>query len=262
MLDTLTHSFIHFFHPWPPEVLSIVSLLVCALGILGMFRFYGMAGLFAYQAMAVIIGNIQVLQIAQFKILNEPMALGNVVFATTFLVSDILDDHYGAEKAKKAVLISFWAQIWVTLFMLISLGHAPQIYTSDANLASFAQKNYDALLQIFTPSLRILIASLTAYLVAQWFDIWVLKMIRQRTGSKHAWLRQNLSMFLASLVDNLIFAGLAWVVLSSTPVSSSTLWKTYIVPALLFRIVISALSTPITYLCQKIRTNEGHHGTL
>jgi uncharacterized integral membrane protein (TIGR00697 family) len=258
MLDTVTHHRIHLFHLWPPEALSLLTLGICGVGILGLFRFYGMAGLFAYQAMAVVIGNVQVLQISQFGLFNEPMALGNVVFATTFLVSDILAEHFGATQAKRAVMISFWAQIWVTVFMVISLGHSPLIQTPDANLALMADKNYQALLQIFTPSMRILLASLTAYVLAQWFDIWVLGAIRRITGARYVWLRQNLSMFLAGLLDNMIFTALAWVVLSSTPVGHATLWKTYILPALIFRIVISFCATPIIYLSYRVKHDTTH----
>jgi uncharacterized integral membrane protein (TIGR00697 family) len=248
MIDNLTLSLIQSMQVLPAELLSFITFIVCSVGLLGLMRYYGLYGLIAYQAMAVVIGNVQVLQITQFSTFNIPMSLGNVVFASTFLVSDILAEHYGADKAKKAVMISFWAQIWVTIFMVISLGHTPLIETTDPNLAKMADLNYKALMQIFTPSIRILIASLVAYMIAQFFDIWIIGAIKRLTGEGHVWVRQNLSMYLAGFVDNIIFTFLAWIVLSSTPVAMGTLWETYVFPSALFRIVISLLATPVIYL--------------
>lgn len=252
MLDQITHIVAASLFVWRPEFVSILTLMICAAGILGLHRYFGLMGLISYQIMAVVVGNIQVLQITQFQLFSEPMALGNVLFSTTFLVSDIICAHFGRKEAHRAVLLSFWAQIWVTVFMVISLGHNPVIQTADTALLSFAEKNYAALSQIFTPSLRILTASLFAYMVSQYFVIHIIGVIRNLMGEKHAWLRQNVSMLLASFMDTFLFTWVAWIILSPAPVSMHTLMMTYIVPALLFRILISPLSTPITYLSYKI----------
>lgn len=258
MFDTSTHEIIRALCTLPPEIVSFLTLILCGLSILAALYWYGLIGLFAYQVLAVVIGNIQVLQISHFALINEPMALGNVVFATTFIVADVMTQHFGAERAKQALNISFWAQVIVTILMILSLGHSPEIVTQDSNLKALADKNYTALINIFTPSPRILIASLIAYFISQRFIIVFVIFMQRILHGRLLWLRQNLSMFLAGLLDTLGFTVLAWIVLSSVPVQYMTLWKSYILPAILFRLIIAPLSTPFVYATLALARKKNH----
>ena len=79
-------------------------LLFCFSSILVFLKLFGYVGLYVYSALAVIIGNIQVLKTVDFFYSPEPVALGTVLFASTFLCTDILSEHFGKEKAKKMFL--------------------------------------------------------------------------------------------------------------------------------------------------------------
>jgi len=64
-------------------------LLFCFSSILLFLKLFGYVGLYVYSALAVIIGNIQVLKTVDFFYSPEPVALGTVLFASTFLCTDI-----------------------------------------------------------------------------------------------------------------------------------------------------------------------------
>lgn len=234
MLDNLLIHFITALHSWPCELVEILSLLACALGLLLLWHLYGAVGLITYQALAIVVANIQVLQIAQFSF--GPMALGNSLFATTFWGTYILTQRVSPEAANQSLMIGFWAQVGVTLFMALSLAHNPQIQTADAMLLKSAGERYQAISELFTPSLRIVIASLSAYYVSQKAAIWLAAM------RAHSNAYAMFVMLIANVLDQFLFGFLAWILFSPEPVSWESLWLVYIVPAFMFRILANLLS--------------------
>lgn len=230
------------------EALTIWLFLLCAAAILALLRFYGAFGLYVYNAMAIIFANIQVLRFTQYNTFTEPVALGTVLFTTTFFVNDVLTEHYGPEYAKKSVTFGFWAQLLVTAWMILALGH-PLPVQSDPNATLVdAHMNYEAMMQIFTPSMRILMASLISYICSQWLDITIFNKLRTITKGKFLWLRQNLAMFLSGTFDTFLFSFLAWMVLSETPISWRELIFTYVISSQIMRFILNISFTPLIYM--------------
>jgi uncharacterized integral membrane protein (TIGR00697 family) len=221
-----------------PEVLAVLTLMVASVAILVLFRLYGMLGLMCYITMAYIATNIQVLHLAQYSFASEPVALGTVLFATTFIVSDIITEHYGAVKARMAIGLSFITQIAFTILMILTVTHPPLENAQVLN----------AMDVIFMPAPRLLVASLISYVISQLVDIWLFQKISKQTHKKHLWFRTFISTALSALVDNIIFSTLAWVILSPNPVSFNSLIYTYILGTYVARLLVSILSTPIIYL--------------
>ena len=88
-------------------------LLFCFLSILIFLRLFGYIGIFIYSSLAIIAGNIQVLKTVSFFYSPEPVALGTILFASTFLCTDILSEYYGKEKARMNILIGFMAFLFI-----------------------------------------------------------------------------------------------------------------------------------------------------
>ena len=218
-------------------VVWIVLLFFCFSSILFFLKLFSFAGLYVYSALAVIIGNIQVLKTVDFFYSPEPVALGTVLFASTFLCTDILSEHFGKDKAKKNILIGFISFLFVTTVMLITIGFNPS-----AN--DWAQ---DSLENIFTPMSRFFIASMIAYLVSQYFDVWIYSTIKNLTN-KFLWLRNNLSTILSSLIDNTVFSILAWIILNPNPETFYNVIMIYILGTYILRIFIAFIDTPFMYL--------------
>ena len=219
-------------------LLWLIMLFFCFFSILIFLKLFGIVGLYVYSALAVIGGNIQVLKQVDFFYSPEPVALGTVLFASTFLCTDILSEHFGREKANKNVLIGFVSFLFMTIIMLITIGFNPS--TDD-----WAQ---ESLSNIFTPLSRFFIASMIAYLLSQYFDIWIYNFLKKLTINKYLWLRNNLSTILSSLIDNTIFSLLAWIILNSNPEFLYKVITTYILGTYFLRILIALIDTPFLYL--------------
>ena len=219
-------------------VVWIIMLLFCFSSILIFLKLFSFAGLYVYSALAVIIGNIQVLKNVDFFYSPEPVALGTVLFSSTFLCTDILSEHFGKDKAQKNVLIGFVSFLFITIVMLITIGFNPS-----AN--DWAQ---DSLVNIFTPMSRFFIASMIAYLTSQYFDVWIYSNIKNLTMNRFLWLRNNLSTILSSLVDNTVFSILAWIILNPNPETFYNVIMIYIFGTYILRIFIALIDTPFMYL--------------
>lgn len=238
------------------EMLTVLLFVLCAAVILALLKFYGVFGLYVYNALAVVIANIQVLRFAQYTTCSDPIALGTVVFTTTFFVNDLITEHYGVEYAKKSVTLGFWAQVLVTAWMVLTLGH-PLPELANANLAVVnAHDNYTAMLQLFTPSLRILVASLVAFMCSQWLDILIFNRIRVMTNGRFVWLRQNIAMFISGLFDTFLFSFLAWMCLSTTAITWRELVFTYVFSSQILRFILNVAFTPLMYMSYNCVSNK------
>ncbi len=219
------------------ETLSIISFIIGVLVMLFMFRVFGLVGLYVYSSAATITANIQVLKLMTFSSMAEPVALGTAVFSTIFLCNDIITEHYGSEAAKKNIWLSFVTQILVTITMVVAIGFNPPN----------GDKAHDAISLLFLPAPRLLIASLVAFVVSQLFNINIFQALSKICKEKMLWLRSNAALMISELVDNIIFSSLAWVILSPTPVSMTTLIYTYIIGTYILRVIFAIFSTPIIY---------------
>ena len=227
-------------------ILWLIMLFFCFSSILIFLKIFGYVGLYVYSALAVIIGNIQVLKTVDFFYSIEPVALGTALFASTFLCTDILSEHFGREKAKKNVLIGFTSFLFMTIIMLITIGFKP----------SSNDWVQESLTNVFTPMSRFFIASMIAYLASQYFDVWIYSTIKNFTKSRLLWLRNNLSTIISSLIDNTVFSLLAWIILNPNPESLYNVIMIYIFGTYILRIFIAFIDTPFIYLSKFFLPNK------
>jgi uncharacterized integral membrane protein (TIGR00697 family) len=239
----LVVPFIIFLQSFSGETLSVILFLTSVGIILGLFRVFGLHGLYAYSIIATILANIQVLKVGQFILSPEPVALGTITFATLYLVSDMITEHYGKKAAQKAVWLSFFSQIVVMILMILTLGHAPERGDSA----------HRAMEILFLPAPRLVVASLISFVVSLWLEIWSFQALRELTHTNYLWLRTGVSTIFAAFLDTVIFSTLAWVVFSPTPISIDTLFFTYILGTFVARFLVAIVSTPVLYLSYLVK---------
>ncbi|HDU0748865.1 TPA: queuosine precursor transporter, partial [Staphylococcus pseudintermedius] len=116
------------------EWLGIGSFIVTFVLMVVMFRLFGKSGLYAWVAIGTIIANIQVLKTVDIFTISA--TLGNVMFASIYLATDILNDIYGRKVAKKAVWLGFSSTFIMIIVMQVSLAFQP----SEVDMAQDAMK--------------------------------------------------------------------------------------------------------------------------
>ncbi|MDI3498142.1 MAG: queuosine precursor transporter [Archaeoglobus sp.] len=194
--------------------------------------------------MAIILANIQVMKTIRF--FGLVTAMGNIVYGTTFLVTDILCENYGKREAKKAVEVGFFVLVVFTLLMQICLAFIP--HESDT-LSPHLE-------QIFGIMPRITVASLTAYLVSQLHDVWAFDFWKRRTKGRFLWLRNNASTMVSQLIDNAVFTWIAFVGFGVfwEQVFPWELIAEIFVTSYIMKFIVAALDTPFVYIAKMIKS--------
>src|SRR5690554_6529144 len=185
------------------ELLWLVELLVNFLFIILAYKLFGKWGLIMWIPVSVIVANIQVVQTVE--LFGFAATLGNIVYATSFLITDILSENYGKSEAKKAIWIGFFSLISMTLLMNLALNFKPL----EGDEFSFV--THEATGTIFKLMPRIAFASLTAYLLSQRHDVWAFHFWKYRFAKEsQLWMRNNFSTMISQLIDSSVFVFIAF----------------------------------------------------
>lgn len=223
------------------EVLLVLSIFIIYGSELVFFKVFGKYGLYCFTSIATIAANIEVLIV--IKAFGMEMTLGNVLFASTFLATDIISELYGKKDAKRAVNLGI-----ATSFVFILLSQWWLLYTPTE-----ADFSMPAMTTIFSNTPRLMIVSMVVYAIVQQFDVWAYhkwwSFTEKRFGNKEKflWLRNNGSTLLSQLLNDLLFTfGAFWGIyqmdtLINIAVASYGIY-----------IVTSLADTPFVYLARKI----------
>ncbi len=155
-------------------------------------------------------------------------------FPIVFLMTDVIGEVYGKRAAKFFVLAGF---ISTALFIAYSFLSLAMPWSHDGE---WARQGYN---QIFGISVRMAIASLIAFLIAEYQDVLSFFFFREKLGVKFFWLRSLLSNFWSQLLDTTIFMVIAFVGVYSTHMLISI-----IITWWLYKVAMGAFYTPLSYL--------------
>ena len=223
------------------ELIFVATVLIYLGSVLILYKLFCKSGLFAFAVFGTLLGNIAVCKCVD--LFGVSTTAGNVLYASTFLVTDILSEKYGKKAAGKAVMMSFSVMLlWLVGTQLI---------------LQFAPNGNDyinpSLMVVFGLVPRITIASLLGFVCSQNIDVFLYHLIWKKTGDseKMLWLRNNGSTLISQAIDTLIFTSLAFWGTYPTNVFFSILLTTY-----LFKALVAVLDTPFIYIARKISPRE------
>ncbi|MAW09513.1 MAG: hypothetical protein CBD60_03490 [Flavobacteriaceae bacterium TMED200] len=174
--------------------------------------------------------NFQVFGIKLFE-----LSVGVLPYPITFLITDIISEIFGKRKANQVVVMGILASIF-SIGLLLLGDVLPASSSSPIDNKTFNL--------VFSASPLAVLASMSAYLIAQFLDIRIYHFWKQLTQGKYLWLRNNFSTFSSQIIDSTtviallcIFDILAWDLFLGLVLSSIT-----------FKIVVAVIDTPLLYL--------------
>ena len=221
------------------EVLLIVSLVVIYGAVLLWYVLFGEKGLMCWTVFATIAANIEVLILVDA--FGMSMTLGNILFASTFLVTDILSEVSGKENANKAVNIGI-----LTSVCFIVLSQSWFLYTP--NDGDFA---FDSIRLVFSNTPRMMLVGLVVYAIVQRFDVWAyhkwwaFTKRKYGDGRRFLYLRNNASTLVSQILNTILFtAGAFWGTYDTATLVSIAL-ASYVI-----FIFTSLADTPIVYMAR------------
>jgi uncharacterized integral membrane protein (TIGR00697 family) len=228
------------------EILWIVFIIVQFGLLVGVYKLFGLLGLYVWIGFAIVAANIQVVKMVD--LFGISATLGNIMYGSIFLATDLINEKYGRKKAQKAVYIGFMMMVAFTLITQVALVFTPNTY-------DFAQ---GALETLFSLLPRITIGSLVAYLISQTFDVYLFDKIKSKYGSKgQLWIRNNGSTLLSQALDTAIFTFIAFTGVMPLNVVMEIFWFSYVI-----KIMTSLVDTPFVYWMRRIKPLDDMEGSV
>lgn len=225
------------------ELLILLEIALTFTALLLVNKFLGKEGLIAWVALASVLANILTVK-STFLSLGWAYTEGSILFASTFLATDFLSERYGKKTASKAVTIGVIANIMLIVFTQFSLLYGSTPWTEGV-AASFKD--------VFTISLRVTISSVVMYYLANQADVLLYNFLKEKTNSKHMWLRNNVSTILCNCIENFFFMFGAFLGVEGYSVGNilEMILTTSAVEA-----IIGLLDTPFLYLGMRWIRND------
>lgn len=161
------------------------------------------------------------------------------VLPLLFTVTDVIVEVHGRKRARSVVFSG------ISMVALLALLEVAAVHLAPS--ARFASKEaaYDA---IFGASIRIALASLLAFGLAELLDVLVFARLRKLLHGRALWLRNNASNFISQLADSVIFLAVAFYAFDLSLGANVSSLAGLIIPYWLVKCAFSVLETPLVYL--------------
>lgn len=163
------------------------------------------------------------------------VSVGLLPYPITFLITDLISEIYGKKKANQVVVTGIFASIFSILIVLAGN------YTT---ATSWSPVQNDIYTQVFGQSSIAVLASMLAYLFAQFIDIRIYHFWKRKTLGKHLWLRNNFSTFTSQFIDTLTVVSL----LCYFEILQWDVFGSLLLSGFLFKVIAAALDTPLLYI--------------
>ncbi len=162
------------------------------------------------------------------------VSVGLLPYPITFLITDILSEIYGKKKANQVVIAGIFASFFSLAIIFVSR-EVPATPWSPVNDTTFVE--------VFGAAPLAVLASMMAYLFAQFIDIRIYHFWKNLTEGNHLWLRNNFSTFSSQIIDTLTVL----VLLCSFGIIDWDKFLGLLISGVIFKIMIALLDTPILY---------------
>jgi uncharacterized integral membrane protein (TIGR00697 family) len=169
-----------------------------------------------------------------FTFAGYTLSAGIIPFPLTFVLTDVVNEFYGTEGARRLTYAGLVAAlfVWGVINLALLLPTVPDSPIPDAVFRS-----------AFGTSARLYFASLTAYLIGQLLDISIFQILRRLTGHRMLWLRSTGSTVLSQAIDSLSVSFVFLVGTRPMHFIVSNAANNYV-----GKLIMAVLLTPLIYL--------------
>ena len=174
--------------------------------------------------------NMEIYGVKLFEV-----SVGLLPYPLTFLITDILSEIYGKRKANEVVIAGIFASFFSLLIIYVS---------KEVPATSWSQVDDTTFVNVFGAAPLAVLASMMAYLFAQFIDIRVYHFWKDFTQGKHLWLRNNFSTFSSQFIDT---ATVLILLCSFGIINWDKFWG-LMISGVVFKMIIALLDTPFLYV--------------
>lgn len=200
------------------------------------------------------------------------LAVGVLPYPLTFLCTDLICELYGKARANFVVWVGLGLNFFVVFIMWLGAqlpsvesGLQPPWQTiqlaNDISLATGTtlSGSVELFQLIYSCTAGAVLASMLAYIAAQFCDVWLFHFWKRVTKGKHLWIRNNFSTMVSQLVDSISVIGITFgaAVLNGSMTLKTVM--TLMVANYMFKVVAAAADTlPLYALVHYLRKYIAH----
>jgi uncharacterized integral membrane protein (TIGR00697 family) len=176
----------------------------------------------------------KLIQVALGEDLVFTLTMGVIPFPITFLVTDIINEYYGRKGIRFITLVGMGMVLFALLILQIDM------LVPAAAISPVSDRAFN---EVFGVSTRIILGSLTAYLLGQLADIAIFHFIREKTGGRFLWLRATGSTIVSQFLDSFVVLFIAFL----GPLSAGQIvgigFTNYV-----YKFMVAVAVTPLLYI--------------
>ena len=220
------------------EILFIGAVIINFLFIAGAMRF-GTSGLLVMMTTNIILVSMFAPKLIDvFGLVSN---VGNIFYGSVFLITNLILENFGKEDGVKALWLSFTGNI-----LFVTMGQFALRFAGETGSAAVN----DALPIVFGSVPRLALASIVAYIIVQYVNIWLYSYLKERFAGRKLWLRHGISISVAQFCDSVIFFAIAFAGILPLGVLIEVMSVGF-----LFKTVIGCAGTPIMYMGKYLKLN-------
>jgi hypothetical protein len=180
------------------------------------------------------------------------LAVGVLPYPITFLCTDFISEFYGRRRASFVVWVGMLLNLWVVLFLWLG-GSLPPAPLLDPTTGLPPTDAYDfAFYRVRMLTMGAVLASMVAYLAAQFCDVYLFHFWKRLTQGRHLWLRNNGSTLVSQFVDTFMVITITHFYAQALPIDEGQpVWRqlwVFIGSGYVFKAVVAMVDTLPFYL--------------
>ena len=220
------------------EILLIASGAVAYFCVAMIAKLFGKTGLFAWVGISTILANIAVTK--QVSMFGLDVTLGNIMFSSVYLATDILTEAYGHKVARKAVFVGLMSAIIFVGFSFVVNLYKPNSFDFTS----------EPLKTILSFSMRTTTVSILCFFLSNLADVYIFEKFREKS-TKNLWLRNNVSTIFCNCAENFAFTYAAFIGIYDSQTCLAIALSTCVIETL-----CGLLDTPFVYMGRKWARKE------
>ena len=179
------------------------------------------------------------------------LTAGALIWPVVFITTDLINEYFGKPGVKRISYLTAGLILYAFIIIFLSMQLPPAEWWVIGKDANGNDVNMDiAFNKILGQGQRIIIGSLTAFLIGQLVDVYIFQKLRKVTGSKWLWLRATGSTLISQLVDSFVVLFIAFYGVFSNSQIVAIGITNYI-----YKFSVALLLTPLIYLGHSLIDN-------
>lgn len=163
-------------------------------------------------------------------------SIGIILWPVVFLMTDLINEHYGKHGVRKLTFITVGLIIYIYLLLFVAM-RIPSVSFSPVKDVEFNK--------VFGQSQWIIIGSITAFIISQLVDVYTFWLIRKATKGYMIWMRATGSTLISQLVDTFVVQFIAFVIPRYWSFENFIVNASY---GYLFKIIVAITLIPFIYI--------------